>query len=98
MPETAMRISGKSYRLEPSDVGWRRFSLNFVPGQSTAEVVLDGVSLSIGLDEVYRGSPPDPAFQGPQSASWLTRGRWIDADPFVIELIIAGRPERYTDF
>ena len=97
LPETALRISGKSYSLEPSDVGWRSLVLNFAPGQNTAQVILDGVSLTVGLDEVYRSSPPDPAFRGSKQASWLLRGRWIAADTFEIELIIVGRPERYTE-
>jgi CubicO group peptidase (beta-lactamase class C family) len=97
LPETALRISGRSYSLEPSNVGWRSLVLNFTPGQDTAEVVLDGVPLTVGLDEVYRPSPPDPAFRGPKDAHWLLRGRWTNADAFDVDLLVVGRPERYTE-
>jgi CubicO group peptidase (beta-lactamase class C family) len=97
LPETALQVSGRTYALEPSGVGWLTLGLNFTAGEDSAALVVDGWSLAVGLDSVFRATDPEWPRQAPRSARWLLRGSWTDANTFVIRILIVGRPEQYTE-
>jgi CubicO group peptidase (beta-lactamase class C family) len=97
LPDQARRISGRTFLLAPSPVGWSAISLTFEEGKSSAVFTADGVSLQVGLDGSFRATPPPPKVQAPSDSARLLRGRWSDNTTFVIEYLIVGRPDRYTE-
>jgi CubicO group peptidase (beta-lactamase class C family) len=79
LPEMAESISGSAYTFVENPMGWETLTLVFEPGSSTAEVTLNGASLQIGLDNIYRFSGPLP------DGEILLRGRWDEESRFILE-------------
>lgn len=79
LPELAADVSGHVYRFDESPLGWSTLSFVFEPGSPVAQVVLDGVTLDVGLDNLYRLTefPPD--------GDLLARGRWRGINCFVLD-------------
>jgi hypothetical protein len=94
LSDTARRIAGQSFVLEEGNVlNAREISFAFAAGQPAVlvqAVSTDGAraQITIGLDNVYRQTPEDPAWR---------RGWWEDDQTFVVkELDTAGIQERET--
>ena len=107
IPETAMRISGKTFILSskndenlPSGFRWKTLSLNFTPESKSASIILDGDPGEIGLDGSYLGSDhiegPDIR-SGPKSSVLLNRGNWADDNTFITEDLVLGRVWKGVD-
>jgi hypothetical protein len=80
LTETALQISGKSFKFEENPVGWQEMELGFEPNANTAQIILNGgPAIEIGLDNIYRLSNVEPFGE-----LWL-RGRWISDQAFVID-------------
>jgi CubicO group peptidase (beta-lactamase class C family) len=90
-PETASKISGKTYIFEPNPVNLERAVLDFSdPKELLMDVRLFGSDAvwKIGLDGQYRQSPDGS----------LQRGYWQDAQTFVIEVFDVGVSKRILTF
>jgi len=97
LPETAWTVSERVYFLDPSPVGWQTVALAFRPGYPDAVFSADGVEYNVGLDGMHRTSDPPPGLAVPRESVRLMRGSWTGGDTFVIELLLLGRPDRYTE-
>jgi CubicO group peptidase (beta-lactamase class C family) len=88
LPETAMEVSGRTYRLQPNPMGYKNVTLDFEKGNEYRLVVEStngGTERSIeycgGLDDAYRlnNDSPDP--------SWTNivglKGVWLDDGSFM---------------
>lgn len=78
LPETARRISGKTFTLDNNPLNWTQFSLSFQTGAAVARVRMNDDNLIIGLDNLYRENRLP-------SGTELVRGRWASANTFVID-------------
>ena len=55
-------------------------------------------SYEVGLDGRFRFSDPPATLQGPRMRkSRMLRGRWSDANTFVIDFRVVSRPNSYTE-
>jgi hypothetical protein len=95
LPQTAERITGKKYTLDPNPVGLLSIALTF---QEETEALLswtastdppdrqaaNQVNWPIGLDNVYRFAP------GQYGLPMGLRGRWVSEDAFVIYIDYIG--------
>jgi hypothetical protein len=97
LPDMALRISDRIYQMLPSPVGWTRISLSFREGQSSAVFTADDFAYHVGLDGMFRVTNPPSTLQVPKDAVRMLRGRWTDANTFVIEFLIAGRTSSYME-
>ena len=81
MPETATRISGKTYVMDENPSGWKSLSITFEEGKPEAVATLvDSTGenrVAIGLDNVYRTT------EMPDGNSINVRGQWEDENTFV---------------
>jgi CubicO group peptidase (beta-lactamase class C family) len=85
LPQTALDISGKAYKLDPNPLGWKDMTFTFQPSSDTAVLSMSGSSdLEIGLDHRYRLT------ETPVSRPVGLRGRWLEADEFELDYIIEG--------
>ena len=85
LPETALAISDKTYRLEPNSLRWSEMTFHFDPG--AAETILtmsDSPDLKIGLDDRYRLT------DSPNSRPIGLRGHWLDSSTFYLDYIVFG--------
>jgi CubicO group peptidase (beta-lactamase class C family) len=98
-PELAKVVSGKTYRFNDNVMHVESFTLNFLDTDSSwvittstgkADRPSDRFTGLVGLDGVFRKSPPAP--YGINAA----RGRWIDEHTFAMERRILGRGEIQT--
>lgn len=84
LPDLALNITGKKYRLEPNFLGWSEMTYFFEQGSNEATLRMTASSdLKIGLDNLYRITETD---SGPIGL----RGRWIEADMFYLDYIVFG--------
>jgi len=82
MPETAFRISGKTYRLGPNKLGVTAFTLQFnTSNEATFEIDADGrnYTMPVGLDDVYRFSA-----DGPSGVPVALEGYWKTDNTFAL--------------
>ncbi len=88
LPAIAGQVSGQTYRLDANDIGWEAITLTF-PGGSAAQLSLVGggmrVDLPVGLDNVWRATPPDAPVG---SRGLAARGWWEDEATFVVEVAV----------
>jgi CubicO group peptidase (beta-lactamase class C family) len=96
LPETARRVSGHVYTFDPNDEGWRTLRLDFADGANTAQMALDGIRLTVGLDQVYRLNDVPRALIGYRNDSIAARGVWNSDAVFAIDAQPVGVPESYT--
>jgi hypothetical protein len=80
LPAIASEISGKVYKLEENQNGWKNMVVLFEPGASTARVSTTGDNdfEEIGLDNIYRSS-------NVSENPYMMRGRWLDDQTFLAE-------------
>lgn len=87
LPEIALRISGRAYTLESNSLGWKQVSLVFRKGSDAASLTVDGSGqVTVGLDNVFRVT------EIPGLGPTAMRGRWENADTFVIQATAVGNP------
>ena len=79
LPAKAADISDSTYTFSENPFGWKSMQMIFEPGSSTADVILDGVPLQVGLDHLYRLSELAPGREV------LLRGRWEGEDVFLLD-------------
>jgi hypothetical protein len=85
LPQTALEISGKTYKLDPNPLGWKDMTFTFQPDSDTAILSMSGSpNLEIGLDNRYRLT------KSPGSRPVGLRGRWLAVDEFELDYIIQG--------
>jgi hypothetical protein len=98
-PDLAKRISGKVYELADNVLHVKSFTLNFFDTDSSWEITTytgkadrptDRFTGLVGLDGVYRKSPPAP--YGINAA----KGRWISDRAFTMDRRVLGRGEVQT--
>jgi hypothetical protein len=98
-PEPANALSGKAYAFADNVLHLKAFTLNFLDADSSwvrttytgqADHPTDRVTVLVGLDGMYRRSPPAP--YGINAA----RGHWINEHTFAIERRILGHGEVET--
>jgi len=82
LPETAERISGKTYVIEDNPAGWKSLTATFEEGSPLAHVTLVNavgeVSVQVGLDNVYRIA------KLPDGNTIALRGQWEGGSTFVV--------------
>ena len=87
LPAIALRVSGKTYALEPNSLNWQKLSLAFHAGGDVASLTIDSSGeVAIGLDNVFRIT------EIPGLGPTAMRGRWARADTFIIEAMSLGNP------
>ena len=79
LPATALDVSGRPYTFGDNPFGWKTLEFVFEPQEEVAQIILDGVPVQLGLDNVYRSS------ETAQGYEMLSRGRWVDESTFVID-------------
>jgi CubicO group peptidase (beta-lactamase class C family) len=98
-PELVKAVSGKAYEFADNVLHVKAFTLNFLDSDLSwvrttdtgeADRPIDRVTVLVGLDGIYRRSPPAP--YGINAA----RGRWINEHTFAIDRRILGRAETET--
>jgi CubicO group peptidase (beta-lactamase class C family) len=99
IPELAKEISGKTFQVEENALHVKTFSLNFFDSDSSWVLTtntgkpdrpVDRFSGLMGLDGVYRKSPPAP--YGINAC----KGRWLNEHTFALERRILGHGEAQT--
>jgi len=99
IPELAKEISGKTFQLEDNELHVQSFSLNFFDSDSSWVITTstgkpdrptDRFSGMMGLDGIFRKSPPAPYGIN------ASRGRWLNERTFAIERRILGHSETQT--
>jgi CubicO group peptidase (beta-lactamase class C family) len=96
LPDTATAISGKTFRMDPNPFGIESVRLVFdaTPQASFQIIFTDGTQSplgAVGLDGIYRLTPDmnldrvGHPFVDFQDLSVGLRGRWTDAQTFVLE-------------
>jgi hypothetical protein len=87
LPETALRISEKTYIMdEGNSLGWEQFRATFPGGSEAKFSLLAGgvwVELPIGLDGIFRFPPEESGF--PDEALVAIRGWWATEQVFLFE-------------
>jgi len=98
-PDLAKAVSGKVYEFADNVLHVKSFTLNFFDSDSSWEITTytgkadrptDRFTGLVGLDGVYRKSPPAP--YGINAA----KGRWISDHAFAMERRVLGRGEVQT--
>jgi CubicO group peptidase (beta-lactamase class C family) len=98
-PELANAVSGKTYQFNDNELRVKSFTLNFFDSDSSwvittytdkADRPTDRFTGLVGLDGLFRKSPPAP--YGINAA----KGRWINEHTFAMERRILGRGEIQT--
>jgi CubicO group peptidase (beta-lactamase class C family) len=85
LPQTASRISGATYTLEPNSLGLNEITLVFQDGADEAILKMSNTpDTLIGLDNTYRLS------EIPNSHPIAMRGRWQDDRVFTMEYLVLG--------
>jgi hypothetical protein len=85
LPDMALEISDKTYRLEPNTLNWPGMTFHFDPGSAEAILTMSNPpDLKIGLDDRYRLNT------SPNSRPVGLRGRWIDSTTFYLDYIVFG--------
>jgi hypothetical protein len=79
LPAAAFENSNQPYTFGENPFGWESLEFVFEPNQATARVMLNGVPLEVGLDNIYRSSVSGEGYE------MLLRGRWVDDQTFVID-------------
>jgi hypothetical protein len=85
LPPIAKRISGQVYDIEPNSAGFSSMSWTFSDTQAWGEVAFAGGSpqrLSLGLDDVYRGTIICPP--GSPTITYYSKGTWVSDDTFIL--------------
>ncbi|HVN55606.1 MAG TPA: serine hydrolase [Anaerolineaceae bacterium] len=86
LPSVAAAISGKTFTLADNPLGWRQIVFTFKDGAEEAQATVDGSTLLIGMDNVFRYVPgTDPIF--PHGV----RGQWVSEDTLLIQDIYTGQ-------
>lgn len=78
LPAVAAAVTERTYRMDENPFGWKEMQFHFAAGAETAQLILDGVQLDIGLDHIYR-----PATL--PSGEVLLRGRWLNGNTFRVD-------------
>jgi CubicO group peptidase (beta-lactamase class C family) len=95
-PELAKAISGRTFQFDDNALRVKTFTLNFFDADSSWEITTDTgkadrpterFSGLMGLDGVFRKSPPAPYGIN------VAKGRWLNEHTFAIERRILGRSE-----
>lgn len=91
LPEMARKVSGKTYQMDTNRFDWKTFSLEFREEDAVFRQILSGHpwTCSIGLDDVLRIRELRPGVQ------LACKGRWSDADTFVLNWIRIGTSSRF---
>ena len=85
LPQTALDISGKTYRLDPNTLGWKDMTILFQPDADTAILRMsNSPDLKIGMDNRYRLT------ETPGSRPVGLRGRWLNSNEFEMDYMIHG--------
>jgi len=85
LPNMALNISDKTYRLESNFLGWSDMTFHFDPGSEDAILKMSGSpDLKIGLDNRYRLT------DSPNGRPIGLRGKWIDSSTFYLDYIVFG--------
>jgi hypothetical protein len=85
LPDLALAISDKTYKLEPNVLGWSDMMFRFEPRSEEAILIMsDSSDLKIGLDNRYRLT------ESPNSRPIGLRGHWLDPATFYLDYIIFG--------
>jgi hypothetical protein len=85
LPDLALGISNKIYKLEPNVLGWSDMMFRFEPRSEEAILIMsDSSDLKIGLDNRYRLT------ESPNSRPIGLRGHWLDPATFYLDYIIFG--------
>lgn len=85
LPNMALNISDKTYKLESNFLGWSDMTFHFDPGSEDAILKMSGSpDLKIGLDDRYRLTA------SPNSRPIGLRGKWIDSSTFYLDYIVFG--------
>jgi CubicO group peptidase (beta-lactamase class C family) len=96
LPETARRVSGQVYAFDPNDEGWESLRLDFADEADTAQVTLDGIPLTVGLDRVFRLNDTPRPLIGYWDDPVAARGAWKSDAVFAVDAQPVGVPESYT--
>ncbi|MBI5952274.1 MAG: serine hydrolase [Chloroflexi bacterium] len=96
LPDKALNITDKTYKLEPNFLGWSDMTFHFEPGLDEATLTISGSpKLKIGLDNRYRLT------NSPNSRPIGLRGQWAGTDRLYLDYIIFGdfiRSEAWMTF
>lgn len=85
MPDMALDISDKTYKLEPNFLGWSDMTFRFESGLDEATLIMsDSPVLKIGLDNRYRLTETS------NNSPIGLRGHWIESDTFYLDYIVFG--------
>lgn len=79
LPATAAELSGSVFTFTDNPLGWETLGLAFEPGAPAANILLNGVPLQVGLDNLYRSSELQPGVE------LFLRGHWEGKQLFVLE-------------
>jgi hypothetical protein len=79
LPAVVEDISGSTYAFEENPMGWETLELLFEPGAASSQVLLNGVPIEVGLDNIYRASELVPGQE------LLLRGRWGAQNVFLLD-------------
>jgi CubicO group peptidase (beta-lactamase class C family) len=92
LPEIAARISGKPFQLSTNGLDMTELALRFTRSEAGVELTRNGLVMKcgIGLDGVERFSRD--MFVG---LPFAAKGRWIDAETFLLQLNRVGGINRY---
>jgi CubicO group peptidase (beta-lactamase class C family) len=96
LPDKALNISNKTYKLEPNFLGWSDMTFHFEAGLDEATLTMsDSPELKIGLDNRYRLT------DSLNSRPIGLRGQWVENDRLYLDYIIFGdfiRSEAWITF
>lgn len=85
LPDIALNISNKKYKLEPNFLGWSDMTFFFEQGLDEATLKMtNSPALKIGLDHRYRLT------EVPNGRPIGLRGQWIEKDLFYLDYIVLG--------
>lgn len=111
LPDMAATVSGKTYVLAPTPLGWgwETLALGFEPSADMATLTVNGLPLDIGLDGVWRVTDADLLmyaydfsgggglyFPDVHNNQWALRGGWQDDTTFAFDIELIGYPDSWT--
>jgi CubicO group peptidase (beta-lactamase class C family) len=77
--KTALDISHSIYRFDENPLGWETLEFVFEPESPTSQIILNGATMVVGLDNIFRMSNELPG------GEILLRGRWVTDDVFILD-------------
>jgi CubicO group peptidase (beta-lactamase class C family) len=93
LPETAQKVSGKTFILEDNLYGFQSFALDFQAPEAQLTLFIEDkpLALAVGLDNVFRITPVEQA--GVLYGSLALKGAWRDEETFVLEMQFLNGPD-----